>query len=250
MIAPLVDLYIATLLVSLRVGPTFAFAPPFTLFRLPVLVRVLLSLALAFWLVTTLSAEELAVDRSVLGVLMLAELLTGVILALGLQLAFAAIMFVGRAIDFQAGFSLALLADPSLQTRMPLIGSFFAYGAAMVFFAGGGGLELLALWDRSLDALPLGAMGLQLNVVAVLEFMSAVFVSAVGLAGLVLLSLFMIDLTVGFLSRTLPQMNVLLLGFQVKSIAILILLPIVLSASGVVFLRLMVAALSASSQFV
>ena len=54
-------------------------------------------------------------------------------------------------------------------------------------------------------------------------------------------------MTVGFLSRTLPQMNVLLLGFQVKSIAILLLLPLVLSGSGLVFLNILVAALGGSA---
>ncbi len=46
--------------------------------------------------------------------------------------------------------------------------------------------------------------------------MGMVFLMAIGLAGIVLLVLFLLDLIVAFLSRTLPQMNVLLLGFQVR----------------------------------
>lgn len=245
MIANLVDLYTGALLLSLRIGPVFAFAPPFTMMKIPIVVRVLLSLSIAGWLAASLPAEMRGVEEGHLVLGMLAELFKGVLAALGLQIAFAAILFVGRTLDFQAGFALALLADPSLQSRMPLIGSLLAYAAAMVFFAGGGANELLALWAESVNRSPIGVAAGVPNVSAVFSLLSVMFVSAVGLAGLVLLSLLMIDLTVGFLSRTLPQMNVLLLGFQVKSIAILLLLPLVLSGSGLVFLKILVAALGA-----
>jgi len=60
-----------------------------------------------------------------------------------------------------------------------------------------------------------------------------------------MLVLFLLDLTIAFMSRTLPQMNVLLLGFQVKAMATLVLLPIALALSGGVFLRLLRTALAA-----
>jgi flagellar biosynthetic protein FliR len=41
------------------------------------------------------------------------------------------------------------------------------------------------------------------------------------------------------MSRTLPQMNMLLLGFQVKAIAMLLLLPIALAVSTGIALRLL-----------
>ena len=62
---------------------------------------------------------------------------------------------------------------------------------------------------------------------------------AFGGAGLVLLVLFSIDLAIALMSRTLPQMNVLFLGFQVKSIATLVLLPIALAGSAALYLRIL-----------
>ena len=53
----------------------------------------------------------------------------------------------------------------------------------------------------------------------------------------------LLDLAIAFMSRTLPQMNVLLLGFQVKSMATLVMLPIALAVSGGLFLRLLRTAL-------
>jgi flagellar biosynthetic protein FliR len=50
------------------------------------------------------------------------------------------------------------------------------------------------------------------------------------------------------LSRTLPQMNVLVLGFQVKSIATLVLLPVVLAWSSAAILRILRLALEATAR--
>jgi flagellar biosynthetic protein FliR len=69
-------------------------------------------------------------------------------------------------------------------------------------------------------------------------YISAVFTMAFGLGGLIMLVLFMADLAIAFMSRTLPQMNVMLLGFQVKAMATLAILPFTISLSGALFLRM------------
>jgi flagellar biosynthesis protein FliR len=241
---------IAALLVSLRIAPTLAFAPPFTLLRVPVAVRLLLSLGLALWIVLANPAQtsEQHFSGAQLLPAFASELLFGIALALGLQLAFAAILMVGRAIDIQVGFALAQVADPTLRSQMPLVGTLFAYAAAAVFFATGGPADLLAIWSLSVDNVPIGAFAAQRDLSVLLEYISAVFVLAVGLAGLVLLILFLLDLTIAFLSRTLPQMNVLVLGFQVKTLALLITLPFVFAFSGALFLRIVRLAIDATAR--
>ena len=61
---------------------------------------------------------------------------------------------------------------------------------------------------------------------------------AFGGGGLVLLVLFMIDFGIALVSRTLPQMNVLFLGFQVKALATLVVVPIAIAGSSALFLRM------------
>jgi flagellar biosynthetic protein FliR len=232
---------IATLLVSLRIAPTLAFAQPFTLMRVPATVRVMLSIALAGWLVAAYPEATWRADLRGAGLPMVAvgELFLGVALALALQLAFAALLTAGRAVDIQAGFGLAAVVDPTTKSQLPLVGTLFAYAAGMLFFAMGGGEDLLAVWAASIVQVPLGSATIGGDPGVVMEYMSAVFLMAVGLAGSVLLVLFLLDLTIAFLSRTLPQMNVLLLGFQVKALATIVMLPVALSLSGALFIRLL-----------
>lgn len=239
---------IATLLFSLRIGPTLAFAPPFTLLRTPALVRVCLSVALAAWMTTLapMGAYVHLSEPAAFAPAFATELLLGVVLALALQLAFAAILTAGRAIDFQVGFGLALIADPTLRTQMPLIGALFAYAAAAIFFTTSGPADLVAIWAQSIESFPIGGFALATDLSRLLGYISAIFMMSLGLGGIVLLTLFLTDLTIALMSRTLPQMNVLVLGFQVKTLALLATLPVALSMSAALFLRIVRTAVDAT----
>lgn len=238
---------IATLLVSLRIAPALAFAQPFTLVRTPAIVRVLLAVALAGWLVAANPANSVARlgAPETWAALAAGELLLGIALALALQLAFAAILTVGRAIDIQAGFGLAAVVDPTTKAQLPLVGTFFSYGAAALFFSGSGPADLLAIWSASLAQAPLGA-SLTPDIVQLTGFLGAVFASACGLGAMLMLALFLADAAIAFMSRTLPQMNVMMLGFQVKALITLALLPPTIAISGSLFLRLLRTALDAA----
>lgn len=240
------------MLVSLRIAPTLAFAPPFTLMRVPVPVRLLLALVLALALVGGHPEASLAALRNGASVLSLAtgELIVGAAISLALQLAFAAILWAGNAIDTQAGFGLVTIADPASEVQMPLAGTVFAYAAALIFFSMGGPYDLLALWSASLEALPVGHGVRAGNMEALGILLGSSFALALGLFGLVMLVLFLLDLAIAFMSRTLPQMNMLLMGFQVKAIAMLVTLPIALALSTGIALRLLRLALESAPRLI
>lgn len=246
----LTDQAIATLLISMRIVPTLAFAPPFTMMRVPASVRLLLAVGLAAWLVGGHPLQTWQSDFRASGILVTAaaELLLGIALALTLQLAFAALLTAGRTIDIQAGYGLGTLLDPATKAQMPLVGSVFAYATAAIFFASGGPAEMLALWAASVAQVPLGGGVPNGNVAVLASYMSGIFAMAFGAAGMVILVLFLIDVAIAFMSRTLPQMNVLLLGFQVKTLATLIVLPISLALSATLFLRMTRYALQSASE--
>lgn len=218
------------LLASLRIGPLFAFAPPFTLLRVPGPVRLLLVLALA---VTLLRLSPAATPTELPSFLIaaLGEVSLGIAMALALQLAFSAIGMAGRALDIQAGFGLAFLIDPTTKAQTPLIGAIFAYAAGAVFFATSGPYDLLATLALSFERIPVGTAFAANGPGDLLAFLGTVSILALGVVGLAMLILFLIDLVIALLSRTLPQMNVLVLGFQVKSLATLFLLPATIGLS-------------------
>ena len=229
------------MLLGLRVAPVFAFAPPFSLLKLPLLFRLLLGLGLAASLTAASSPGRFVseVSLSWLVPAALRELLLGVLIVLTFQLVFAALYFAGRTIDVQAGFGLALLIDPTSRAQMPLVGTLFAYGAAALFFAFDGHLDLLRIISASLEAFPIGQWVMPASLDRLAAFMSAAFLAAFGVAGASIGILFMIDLTIALLVRTVPQMNALLLGLQIKAVVLLLVLPVSFALGGMVLLRMM-----------
>ncbi|WP_034158861.1 flagellar biosynthetic protein FliR [Sphingomonas sp. ERG5] len=248
----LTDKAVAIVLISLRIAPTLAFAAPFTLLRVPATIRVLLSISLAAWLVSAHPAQSWQLDfwSQGLFVTALGELFLGIALSLSLQLAFAALLTAGRALDIQAGFGLAVLVDPTTRSHMPLVGTIFAYAAGVIFFATEGPADLLAIWSASLDHVPLGSATIGGDIAVLSGYISGVFVMAFGLGGLIMLALFLSDLAIAFMSRTLPQMNVMLLGFQVKAMVLLATLPLAITLAASLFLRMVRYALETAPRLI
>jgi flagellar biosynthetic protein FliR len=234
-------------LLSLRIAPLFAFAPPFSLTQVPARFRAMFGTGIAACLGASHPLTE-AVMGLTPGTLIVAaahELALGAIFVLVFQLAYGALYVAGRVLDIQAGFGLALLIDPSSQSQTPLIGTLFVYAAAAVFFAMGGGAEVLKILNASLDAAPLGTARFPTSLTPLAGYMSSVFLIAFGVAGGAILCLFLADLAIAALVRTAPQMNVLVLGFQVKTLLLLLVLPLSFGASGALLVRLAATTLQA-----
>jgi flagellar biosynthetic protein FliR len=231
---------VSALLLSLRVAPVFAFAPPFTLVRMPRTFRMLLSLGIAACLVAANPAAAVLRDSGPGALLAtgVMELLLGLVFMAAFQLCFAALQVAGRTVDIQAGFGMSLLIDPTTRGSMPLTGTLFVYAAAAIFFAADGHADLLRLMAASLDAIPLGGWQMFASPGPLISFISLSFLCAFGVAGGVMLALLLCDLAITFLSRTVPQMNVLVLGFQVKTIVYLLVVPIVFGTAGALLARM------------
>lgn len=232
---------IASLLLGLRVAPVFALAPPFSFTRVPTPMRALFGFGVAACLVTSRAPVALVTDFEIgpLAVAALRELLVGVVFVLAFQIAFAGLYMAGRTLDIQAGFGLAVLIDPSNNTQTPLIGTIYAYAAAAAFFALGGHHDLLRILAASLDIVPIGTGHAPPNLDRLASFISAVFLTSFGVAGGAVLALFLADLTISLMARTMPQMNVLVLGFQLKTLVLLIVLPTTFGLTAAMLVRLM-----------
>jgi flagellar biosynthetic protein FliR len=233
------------LLGALRVGPVFAFAPPFTLMRVPAPIRVLLAIALTAAMIAPAGNPQKLLEMDTILSAAAGELMLGLIMAFALQFAFAAIAVAGRTLDIQAGFGFAFLVDPTSKAQTPLIGAIFTYAAAAIFFLTSGPADLVATFAMSFGQMPVGSVSTVGDPSALLAFIGTVSILAFGLVGVAMLVLFLIDLVIAMMSRTLPQMNVLVLGFQVKSMVSIILLPVTLGLAGGAIMRIIRLALEA-----
>jgi flagellar biosynthetic protein FliR len=231
----------SSLTLGLRIVPVLAFAPPFTLVRMPAQFRALFGLGLSAALVSANPSVALLHDVSpaVLIPAAIRELALGTLFLAIFQALFGALYVAGRTIDVQAGFGLALLIDPTSKNQVPLVGSLFVYATAALFFAIDGHIALLRLIAASLETVPLGSWQMPDSLERLTALILASSSIALGFAGAAIATMFMIDLGIALLSRTVPQMNVLVFGLQVKTLALLLVLPGVFGLGGALLVRML-----------
>jgi flagellar biosynthesis protein FliR len=233
-------------LLSLRITPVFLFAPPFTLTRVPKLFTALMGMGLSAILVSAYPDVALVKDVSAPTLLIggVRELFLGLLPVVVLQLMFGGLYITGRTIDIQAGFGLALIIDPTTRGQTPLMGTLFAYLAGATFFAMNGHLDLLRFFAASLEAVPLGSANELAPLSRLTSYIFVVSMIALGVGGAAILALFLTDIVIAMLTRTVPQMNALLLGIQVKAVIMLAVMPVAIGVAGALLVRLVANALN------
>jgi flagellar biosynthesis protein FliR len=209
---------IATLLVSVRVASATIVAPVLGPSQIPAPARVALVLALSACIVAGVPAATSAAptDIFVLIAAALGEIVYGLAFAFGFIVAYAATQVAGRALDIQVGFGAAGILNPATRTMSPLLGS--ALGMLMIaaFLALDGHLVLIKALAVSLAALPPGQTFASIDPVLILNHSAATFTFGLALAAPVMFMLLLADLAMAVFARSMPQLNIFVLGFAVK----------------------------------
>jgi len=219
---------LTVLLVALRIAATLVLTPVFALGGMPARVRMLLVLALAVSLTSALVVPASATALSLSGLLIAAmsELVFGGLLAFGLFTAFAAFQLAGRTIDLQVGFGVASLIDPATRTQAPLLGTFLNTLALAVFFAIDGHHMVIRGLAFSLAHLPPGTPLASIDAGAVVAQFGSMFIFALALAAPVLIVVFLVDIAMAVMARTMPQVNVFIVSLPLKILVGLLMLVV------------------------
>jgi len=187
--------------------------------QIPVQVKILLIFLLA-GIIVHISPVRTAVPIQSSGVFwaaMAVEILVGYTLGFVAYVLYAGIQLAGQLMDMQMGFGIVNVIDPQSGTQVPLIGN-FQYLLALMVFLGLNGHHLLfrALHDSYRFIPILGANFGGQFMGFMTEMGLYIFVIGLKLAAPVVASLFITDLALGFIARTVPQMNVFVVGLPLK----------------------------------
>lgn len=165
------------------------------------------------------AAQAPAVEIGTLASLVVAacnEVALGLAFAFGFVVAYAATQLAGRALDVQVGFGAAGILNPATQVFSPLLGSVFGMLTIAAFLAMDGHLVLIKALAASLTMLPPGAALAELDPRLLLQHSAVTFTFGLALAGPVMFTLLLADLAMAVFARSMPQLNVFVLGFAVK----------------------------------
>ena len=205
------------LLVLARIAGLVVAAPLFGHLLVPLRVRAALALVLTAALVSVVTPGP-----SPTGLLSLAgavglESALGVIMGLVAQFVFAGVMLGGQVAGMQMGFGMASLIDPQSHAQVTVVAQWQELLALLVFLVLDVHHLLLRALLASFQAIPPGGLGIgSAGLAGVLTLAGDVFSLGVRVAAPVLLVVLLTNAALGVLARTIPQVNVFVLGFPLN----------------------------------
>jgi flagellar biosynthetic protein FliR len=185
----------------------------------PVPVRALLSVVLAFLMLPMTKGAVMPDPFSLAGVVvMIEQAVIGGVIGFALQLTMAVVNMLGFLVSSQVGFSMAQMNDPLNGQQSDVISGLLGIVAILVFFAVDGHLVLAGVLGQSFKAWPVGGgyQGLLLQTVAL--NVGWVFSAAILLALPIVFSTMVVQIGFGFLNRVAPSLNLFSLGFSLVTL--------------------------------
>jgi flagellar biosynthetic protein FliR len=184
--------------------------------------------------------EELTADEFHLGVpvprtpldfawLALVEFAVGAALGLGVLAVLSGLQMAGNLIDQQVGVSLGEVFNPEFEINASLSGQLLHQLGLVVFLIIGGHLLMVSALVDTFTALPVGYAWVSPPAVDVLrDLVFQSLVVAVRVSAPIMAVMAVVGLAMGILGHTIPQINILVLGFPVRTLTGLVVLGLAL----------------------
>ena len=211
------------LLVSTRLVAAIMLSTLMSLTAVPTLVRLVVSMALSLPLTLACPPIEIPTAPEAIILMFASEMVLGAAMGFALHVVAGAVLFGGRVLDNQIGFSAVALLNPQTKGFEPLTGSLLLAVATVLFFAMDWHHTVLLGLSKSFVLIPPGSE-FRLGLSAILTQFGLVFVFGVLLVAPLLAVLLAIDMAIAVASRSLPQFNVFFLSLPLKAgVAIIVL---------------------------
>lgn len=228
----------SALLVIFRIGGLFIYAPVLGSTVIPVRVRIGLAFMLGLAVYPLLAANQivsvsLPLSLWALAPLVLMEILFGVIVGFAATLPLIAMQTGGLVMSQQMGLGFAQFYNPAMDDEADILGQilFFMTLAGFLLIGGHEGMLLAVL--NSFSHVPLGAFAVDVSILSLISgLMLSAFELALRVAAPLLALIFLQSLAMGFIAKTVPQLNILSLGFPLR-----ILMGLGIVASGLVVIN-------------
>lgn len=207
------------LLILVRCASLIAFLPFFGSKNVPNTVKAGLSLALAVFLIPIVKIDPAIFPTRLDQFLLLAggEVLIGGILALTVRLILTSVQIMGQFAGFQMGFAVANVIDPMGGGSISVVGQFCYIVALLTFFTVGGHHTFFVAMADSFKIVPPGDFMLsQILFDQMMSVAGDMFLIAVKIGIPVMGALLAMSVTMGILAKTVPQMNILIVGMPLK----------------------------------
>lgn len=160
------------------------------------------------------------------------EVLFGLALGVVMNMVFIGVQMASRIIGLQMGFGLGAVFDPITGAEFGTFDQFYSLLVTLVFFSINGHYLVVQTLAETTRAVPLGTFDpFLISPDAIASLIAGLTVTSIRLAMPVMAALILTDLGMGLASRTVPQMQVLIVGAPIKILVGVIVLGAALPAT-------------------
>lgn len=221
-------------LILFRLGGLMLTAPLLASGAVPLRVRVGFAAMLALMMLPAVRVylpESLPIP--VLVGTVVSELAIGAAIGMSLTIVLMSADLAGNLVGQQGGLAMGAIFDPMLNRNTTVTGQLYTVVFTLVYLLVGGHRATLAALLDTYKAVPPLTYPFDDSIVLLLvEMLTAAFILAIRVSGPVLIALFLVGTAMGFLSRTMPQFNVLSVGFTIRAMVAIGIAGLSLSACG------------------
>ncbi|MGB2551755.1 flagellar biosynthetic protein FliR [Campylobacter sp. MOP51] len=232
------DRVITFMLLFARLSGLMLFFPFFGHSQIPISAKTALTFFLTIFLFPVASVKNGEIYYLVVEIL--SELMLGLCAGLLVTIVFGILQLAGEQISMVMGFSMASVLDPQTGINSPVMSNIINFLALMTFLAFDGHHLLLLFFANSLTHIPLGEFYPSANIVhytskSMINLFMFGFIMSFPILALSLLS----DLIFGMLMKTMPQFNLLVVGYPIKIVIGFVVLIAILTGMMELFSELM-----------
>lgn len=208
------------LLPFMRISGLFAAMVGLSAKSVPATTRALLTLFLTILIIPLVPPSPIAELFSVgTFVLVIQQLVIGIAIGFISNMVLNTFVLAGQIVAMQTGLGFASMVDPVNGINVPAVGQFYLILATLIFWALDGHLAMIRMVVMSFEALPIGEAwltGEQFREIA--HWAGWMFVSAVTLSLAPIISLLIVNLAFGVMTKAAPQLNIFSIGFAIAQI--------------------------------
>ncbi|MCQ2537199.1 MAG: flagellar biosynthetic protein FliR [Lachnospiraceae bacterium] len=206
------------LAILVRISAFLIVAPVFSLRDFPVRGKLLLSAAVAI-VVYFVTPYEPLVYGGVIGyaVLIIKEAVVGLILGLFANLAYYILSLAGQLIDMEVGLSNTQELDPQSQVSVTISSTILNYSVIMTLIVTNMHLFILKAVIDSFTAIPVGGLVLKETIFQqYLAYMGSYMILAFRIVLPEFAAMLVVNTILAILAKAAPQLNMFVIGFQLK----------------------------------
>ncbi|MDA8716544.1 flagellar biosynthetic protein FliR [Alphaproteobacteria bacterium] len=220
------ELLAGLFLASLRIGAFLIASPFFGGSAVPLQARIIMSVLLGVAVVTTVEIPDWQAFAGLNGLqVILTELAIGISSGLILTIWFSAALLAGEKIASSAGLGFAAQIDPDSGGQTPVVSKTLSLFLTVIFLSWNGHLLVLRAVADSYTYLPVGAMpAFPVLIQSGIAAAGSMFLAATIIMLPLTAFLMAINLVIGVITRSAPQLNLFSFGFPISMIGIFVLL--------------------------